>query len=296
MRILVTGTSSQTGSLAVRALVREGYQVRCLVRSETGREFLPASGVEYVRGDLEKPETLGPALEGVEAVAHIAHIRFAPLLIAACEKAGVRRVVFFSSTRRFTHFDCTSAQQVRQGEAAIEASGLDYTILRPSMIYGSRRDNNISKLIEYLRRHSLFPLVGGGQNKVQPVFTLDVVEALPAALRRPAAIRKAYTLAGPEPMTYRQMIETVAIALGRRATFVPVPFRPTLLAVRVYEKLVKRARLTSEQIQRMAEDKAFDISAARRDLGFSPISFSEGLRRQLAGEIDTLWAASPDAA
>jgi nucleoside-diphosphate-sugar epimerase len=290
MRIVVTGATSQTGSLAGRALAREGHGVRCLIHSDEGRRFLPRSGVEFVRGDLEQPETLAGALEGIDAVAQFAHIRFAPLLIAACEKAGVHRVVFLSSTRRFTKFDCPSARQVREGESAIEAARLDYTILRPSMIYGSRRDNNISRLIAYLRRHRVFPLVGGGKNIVQPVFTLDVVAALLEALKRPATIRAAYTLAGPEPMTYRQMIETIARGLGRHVTFVPVPLGLALWAARSYQALVRRPRLTTEMVQRMAEDRAFDVSAARRDLAFNPVSFEEGLRRQLAGEIDALWA------
>jgi len=290
MRILVTGASSQTGSLAVRALVREGYAVRCLIRRETGRKFLPPADVDYVQGDLEQRESLSAALADVGAVAQIAHIRFAPLMIAACEKCNVRRVVFLSSTRRFTTFDCASARQVRQGEAAIEASALDWTILRPSMIYGSRRDNNISKLIDYLRRHRVFPLAGGGNNRVQPVFTLDVVQALLAALKRPASVRSAYTLAGPAPMTYREMIETIARELERPVTFVRVALWPTLLAVRCYEKLVRRPRVTSEQIERLAEDKAFDISPAQRDLGFSPTSFAEGVRRQIAGEVDRIWS------
>ncbi|MCX8037109.1 MAG: NAD(P)H-binding protein [Candidatus Sumerlaeia bacterium] len=292
MRILVTGASSQTGSLAVRALVGAGHAVRCLVRREEGRKFLPARAVEFVPGNLEQAESLRGALEGVEAVAHIAHIRFAPAVIGACEARGVPRVIFFSSTRRFTQFDCESARQVRNGEAAIEQSRLEWTILRPSMIYGSSRDNNISKLIAYFRRHRLFPLVGGGCNLVQPVFTLDVVAALLEALQRPVSVRKIYTLAGPEALTYRQMIESVCAALGRRPIFIPVPLAPMLWAARCHERLSRRPRVTVEQIQRLAEDKTFDISDARRDLGFSPVPFAEGIRRQVAGEIERLWNES----
>jgi len=290
MRILVTGATSQTGSLAVRALAGEGHGARCLIRSDEGRRFLPRAGVEFVRGDLEQPETLVAALDGIEAVAQFAHIRFAPALMGACEKAGVRRVVFLSSTRRFTQFDSPSARQVRDGESAIEAGPLDYTILRPSMIYGSRRDNNISRLIAYLRRHRVFPLVGGGKNLVQPVFTLDVVAALLEALKRPATIRRSYTLAGPEALTYRRMIETIGEALGRRVTMPTVPLGPTLLAVRLYETVVRRPRVTSEQIQRLGEDKAFDIAPARQDVAFCPLAFPEGIRRQIAGEVDAMWA------
>jgi len=290
MRILVTGATTQTGSLAVRALVRDGYAVRCLVHSDEQRRFLPPTGVEIVRGDLEQPEGLRAALQGIDVVAQIAHIRFAPSLIAVCKEMGTRRVIFFSSTRLYTKFDSLSARQVREGERAIEASALDYTILRPSMIYGSRRDNNISRLIRYLRRHRVFPLIAGGKNLVQPVFVLDVVEALRQAIKQPATVRSAYTLAGPEPMTYRAMIETIARGLGRRATLLPVPLAPALWAVRCYETIARQPRVTREQIRRMAEDRAFDIALARRELDFAPVAFEEGVRRQIAGEIDAVWA------
>jgi len=296
MRILVTGATSQTGNLTVRALLREGYAVRCLIYyNDKGERFLPTTAVELVHGDLERSDTVRPALEGVDAVAQIAHIRFAPSLIAECEKTPIHRVIFFSSTRRFTKFDCPTKRMVEEGERAIEASALHYTILRPAMIYGSQRDNNISHLINYCRHHRFFPLAGGGGNLIQPVFTLDVAEAVLQALKRPATVRAAYTLAGPDPMAYRQMIEAIARSLGRRVTFVPLPLALMLLAARCYQALVRRPRLTAEAIQRMGEDRAFDISPARRDLGFNPIPFEEGIRRQLAGEIDALWTKSPKA-
>ena len=290
MKILVTGSSTQTGSLAVRALLREGYAVRCLVRGESGQRFLPNAGEQFVCGDLEDTASLLVALRGVEAVVNIADIRFAPAVIAACDRAGVRRAIFLSSTRRYTKFPSPSARKVCDGEAAIEAGPLDYTILRPSMIYGSARDNNVSRLIGHLRRRTIFPLVGGGRNLVQPVFVLDVVAALTESLQRPAAIRRAYTLAGPEPISYRRMVESIAVALGRTVKILPIPYGPALLAARLYGALVRHPRLTVEQVRRFGEDRSFDIAAARRDLNFAPIRFSQGIARQVAGEIDAAWA------
>jgi nucleoside-diphosphate-sugar epimerase len=91
-------------------------------------------------------------------------------------------------------------------------------------------------------------------------------------------------------MTYRGMIETIAEALGRRVMFVRLPLWPVLQAVRCYQAVARRPRVTTETIQRFGEDRAFDISAAQRDLGFAPIPFEQGIRRQIAGEIDAVWA------
>jgi nucleoside-diphosphate-sugar epimerase len=289
MRILVTGSTSQTGSLAVRALVREGHDVRCLSRGEKSIRYLPLSDIQLVKGDLEDPESLARALEGIDAVVQIAHLRFAPASIPVFERAGVRRALFFSSTRRFTEFDCVSARQVIEGERVIESSRLDFTILRPSMIYGSRRDHNVARVMAHLRRHRVFPLIGGGRNLVQPVFVLDLVDALLAAIRRPEAVRKAYTIAGPEAITYRRQIEMIANAVGRKVFFLPVPITPMLWAAKCAEAVLPKPYLTTEQVRRMAEDRAFDISDARRDLGFAPRPFEDGVRSEAAGEIDAIW-------
>lgn len=263
--------------------------MRCFVRTESNLRFLPSSGIEVARGNIEAPETLDAALKTVDVIAHIAHIRYAPIIIAACERAAVRRVLFFSSTRRYTKYDCLTARQVCEGEAAIERCALDYTILRPSMIYGSRRDNNISRLIRAIQKSPVFPLIGGGKNLVQPVHTRDVVGALQSAIKTPAAIRSAYTIAGPRPILYREMIKTIARALQRRVLLVPVPVWPMLLAAGAYGRLTSRPRVTTEQIRRMREDRAFDISAAQADLDFRPIDFDEGVALQIKGDVDKIW-------
>jgi nucleoside-diphosphate-sugar epimerase len=154
--------------------------------------------------------------------------------------------------------------------------------MRASMIYGGATDNNLERLVGLIRRFPIHPLINGGQMKWQPVFTHDVVAAIVAALANPIAIGKEYTLAGPEPITYRQMVETIARGLNRKITFVPVPIGAAKSIVRFYQSHSKSPRIRLDQIQRLEEDKVFDISDAVRDLRFAPISFEEGIRRKLA--------------
>jgi nucleoside-diphosphate-sugar epimerase len=190
-----------------------------------------------------------------------------------------------SSTRRFTQFPEDTARQVIAGEEAVRASGLDWTIIRPSMIYGSRDDNNLVHLQRALKKWPIHPLPDGGRMKWQPVFTWDVVAALLAALDSADAVRRDYTIAGPEPITYAEMVRTMMREMKVRRLLVPIPLSFVRGAMGLMALVSKRPLLTSDQIDRLREDKVFDISDARRDLGFDPISFEEGINRKILGKV-----------
>jgi nucleoside-diphosphate-sugar epimerase len=236
--------------------------------------------LEIVPGDLTRPQEWTARLAGAAALIHMAHVGFAEHVVAACQAAGVRRVISFSSTRRFTRFPEATARRVIAGEAAFEASDLDYTILRASMIYGGDRDNNIEKLVKWLRRRRWVPLVAGGRNRVQPIFAWDLVDAVARALARPDATRRrALTVAGPEPLTQRAMIETVGKALGRSPIFVPLPYWMVFSGAAVVQAFAGQRLLTTAQVRRQLEEKIFDIAEARQALGdWTPRPFEEGIR------------------
>lgn len=282
--ILVTGATGHTGRRLVRALVDQNYPVRILTREPVRLDIELRKKVEVYRGDLLIPENVQEAVAGCSAVIAVTHIKFSPAIIKGMQHAGVKRGIFMSSTRRYTRFVEETARQVMAGELAVEESGLDWTIIRPTMIYGGPQDRNLEPLLATLKKWPAFPLPAGGTMLWQPVFTWDVVSALIAALQRPQSVGRAYTIAGPEPITYRQMIETMLREAGLKRTLVPVPLGLVRPLVAWYEKTVSRPRVRMDQIRRMEENKDFDISEARADLGFTPISFQEGMRRKIRGE------------
>jgi nucleoside-diphosphate-sugar epimerase len=223
-------------------------------------------------------EEVAEALDGTQALVSVAHIRHAPVLIAACERAGVSRAVLFSSTWRFSKFRTPEVEAVIAGEEALEASDLDATLLRPTMVYGPGDDRNISRLREHLRRHRVFPIFGSGECLVQPVYVADAADAVVAALGRTGTVRKAYEIAGPEPIPYREMIDTLGRCVGRIVLKVYIPIPIALPLVAAYGWVADAPRVTPDQVRRMGEDRAFDISETIRDLGMAPRSFEEGVR------------------
>lgn len=244
--------------------------------------------VEIVIAGLGDPGAAA-AFAGADAVVAVTHIKFAPRVLDAMNAAGIKRAVFMSSTRRFTRFPEETAKQVMDGEKAVRNSWTDSTIIRASMIYGGPEDNNLEHLVSLMRRWPAwapFPVPGNGRMLWQPVFTHDVVSALVAALRRPeVTAKKEYNVAGPTGVALADILRAVWRGIGRPSgpMLVPVPLFAARAAARVLGFVSRKPRLKVDQIQRLAEDKVFDISEARRDLGFDPVSFAEGLRRKLEG-------------
>lgn len=221
-----------------------------------------------MRGDLDSDLPL----HDVSTLVYCASMGFGHVapLIQQLESAGVQRAVFVSTTAIFTRLPSTSLQLRLDAETAVKQSSLDWTILRPTMIYGAARDRNISRLLRFLKRWPVFPVCGNALN--QPVYVEDLADAVVSALDAPMTVRRTYNVPGATPLRFTELVHTAARAVGRPVMLIPVPISAAILAARL-TRIV-----TPEQIRRLAEDKAFDYSDAERDFGFAPRSFADGIR------------------
>lgn len=279
MKVLVTGATGFTGSRVVPLLLQNGYQVRCLTRATSDRSSLAGMDVEWVTGDLSDPAALTSAMRGVDALVNVASLGFghADTIIGSAKEAGVKRGIFISTTAIFTQLNAGSKSVRLAAENAIQASGMDFTILRPTMIYGSPRDRNMWRLIRLLRVTPIMPIFGDGESLQQPIFVDDVAQAVLLALQNDITIRKSYNIAGKTPLTYNQVIDTVASALGKRVWKLHIPYMPIVRLLQFTEKVKLRLPIKAEQVLRLNEDKSFSYEEAKRDFGFSPRSFEEGI-------------------
>lgn len=283
MKVLITGATGFTGSRLIPILLQNGFQVRALTRPTSDRAPLSALTVEWVTGDLSDTQTLTAALHGVDALVNIASLGFghADNIIASAKAAGVKRGIFISTTAIFTQLNAGSKSVRLAAESAIQASGLNYTILRPTMIYGSPRDRNMWRLIRLLRVTPVMPIFGDGESLQQPIFVDDVAQAVLLALQTDTTIGKSYNIAGKDPLTYNQVIDTVASALGKRVWKLHLPYMPIVRALQFTEQMNIRLPIKAEQVLRLNEDKSFSYADAQRDFGFSPRSFEEGIRIEI---------------
>jgi nucleoside-diphosphate-sugar epimerase len=234
--------------------------------------------------DLTESHQLAEQLRGCRALLNVASIGFgaAPAILQACHSARVRRAVFLSTTAIFTQLNAGSKTIRQEAEAAILASSLDATILRPTMIYGTPGDRNMIRLVQWINRWPVLPVFGNGRSLQQPVHVTDVAWAVVQALESPGTINRQFNISGAEPIAYNDVVRLTGQALGRRIRCLHLPAQPVLSLLDLTERLGITSPIKAEQILRLNEDKAFSHSEAAQAFGYSPIPFEEGISREVA--------------
>jgi NADH dehydrogenase len=243
--ILVTGGTGFVGQEVVGELLALGYPVRLLVRHpERGNPFARHPRVELIQGDALRPDTLPAAMVGVQAVIHLigiiaetsqvtyeqAHTEATRNVLAAAKQAGVTRWIQMSAigTRPFarSRYHLTKWQ----AEELVRQSGLDWTIFRPSLIYGhDERDRLLNLLrralswpLDFMQLYS-FPLLNGGEPLIQPVSVREVARCFALAPAKEAAVGRTYDLVGPVAFSWREMIFKIMTALGKKGIYEEIP-------------------------------------------------------------------------
>jgi len=279
MKVFVTGATGFTGSRVVPLLLNNGHEVRCLYRPSSDRSSLPQPEIEWVTGDLSDSQTLTSAMQGTDALVNIASLGFghAENIITSAKNAGIKRAIFISTTAIFTKLNAKSKSVRMQAESAIESSGLDFTILRPTMIYGSPRDRNMWRLINFIKKFPVIPVFGDGSHLQQPIFVDDVAQAVVSCLSNENTVGKSYNIAGKYSLTYNAVIGIIADKLNKRVWKIHIPSKPVVALLNLFEKIHLPLPIKAEQVLRLNENKDFSYAEAERDFGFSPRSFEGGI-------------------
>ncbi len=279
--LLVLGGRSLIGRHVLARCASDARPVVALSRDPPQ----PSEGVRWVRGALEGAAWVIDLPELPQALS-LSPIWLLPQALPALADAGVRRLVAFSSTSRFTQAATSDpseravARRLADAEeatiAACERLGIGWTILRPTLIYDEGRDANVSRLARLIRRFGVLPLAGGGGGLRQPVHAADLADGALAALAASATVGRAYDLPGGETLSYRGMVERIFEGLGRRPRIVPVPAPLWRAAFAVAAPLLPGA--TASMGARMDADLVFDGAPAARDLGWAPRDFRPRFR------------------
>ena len=275
--ILLTGATGTVGSALLRRLTMDGRPVRALVRDQR-RLGDQRVRVQIALGDLADPPSFRNALRGVDTVVHLAaSIRDQPRasieelnalatlrLVRAAERAGVRRFVFFSAMNASHHSRTRFFRAKALAEDAVEASDLETTVFRPSIVY-TPGDPWLT-LLGRMSRLPAMPVSGSGRALYQPIWAEDVADAVMNAL---AASNSAYELAGPEVLSYDDIVRAVLRAGHRRRRLVHVP----LPVVRASLKLLRFA--TWDEAELMEEPMVTERGTADAEsLGVKPLRMS----------------------
>jgi uncharacterized protein YbjT (DUF2867 family) len=288
--ILLTGATGTVGSPLLRRLTADGRPVRALVRDQR-RLAEQRVRVQIALGDLADPPSFRNALRGVDTVIHLAaSIRDQPAasieelnavatlrLVRAAERAGVERFVFFSAMNASHHSRTRFFRAKALAEEAVEESRLETTIFRPSIIY-TPGDPWLT-LLDRLSRLPAVPVSGSGRALYQPVWAEDVADAVMSAISNGAA--SAFELAGPEVLSYDDIVRTVLRASRRRRRLVHVPLPVVRASLRLLRLLVgPKVFATWEEAELMEEPMVTERGTADiEQLGVSPHSMPAVLGR-----------------
>ncbi len=228
--IFLTGSGGFLGKRVLQRLARkENYQVVCLTRGNAADPSLP--NVSYVRGDLLDPETYRDGLKGCDTVLHMAAAtgKHSPeefrrvngegtgSLVRQARESGVERFLFVSSIAakfrdQFRYF---YAQSKQEAETMVAASGLRWTIVRPTMIFGKN-----SPVLDGLARLVGLPVVpvfGDGRVPVQPIFVDDLADSLVALLEENGFDGATLEVGGPEVLTIENLMLRIRQTIGKRS-------------------------------------------------------------------------------
>jgi nucleoside-diphosphate-sugar epimerase len=283
MKVFVTGATGFTGSRTVPLLLEKGWEVHCLYRESSNRSYLPQPEIHWHLGNLEDQQQLTECMQGSQTLVNIASLGFghAEPIVKAAQTAGIERAIFISTTAIFTKLNSRSKNTRLAAEFTIQNSDLAYTILRPTMIYGSQRDRNMYRLIRWLQRIPLIPIFGKGNHLQQPVFVDDVANAILMCLDQPKTIGKSYNIAGQKALTYNEVIDTVAAGIDRKILRIYLPDNLVVKFLRLLEKMKLPFPIKAEQVKRLNENKDFAYEEASLDFGYQPRSFEDGIRCEI---------------
>lgn len=278
-RIGVIGATSLVGTCLLQLLIKSGCEVNAFTRGAV------PEGCGSVRWHSipALPASLIPAMAlPVQQWICLAPIRVLPDYFPLLEAHGVRRVVVLSSTSRFSKAESPDraeqavARCIAEGERRLQErarqQGIEWVILRPTLIYGLGRDKNVAELARFIRRFRFFALSGEAIGLRQPVHARDVAGACLASLRVPAANR-AYNLSGGETLTYRDMVARIFRALELPVRMVSVPVSGMRCALKLLRLLPHYRELSPAMAERMNRDLVFDHGDAGIDLKFEPRAF-----------------------
>ncbi len=282
----IAGGTSELGNRVVYGLTKgiAPDKITCMVRTTsnpTAVSYLQTLGIKVVTGDVTEPGDIQQHLDIHATYIDMTHPKYYNKSIDAIIAIGVKRAFFVTTTGIFSKY--RSASEIYKfGERRIKASGVPYTILRPSMIYGTDRDRNMTKLLRILSHWPVFPVFGSGEWLMQPVYVQDLAEGVVTAVLNPTTTEnKEYNLCGPEALTYLELLHIAREELGSRVRFVHIPHKLATVITAIGEK-IPGFPIKKEQVQRLLEDKCFDISAAQKDLGYSARVYRDGICEEIS--------------
>ncbi len=292
MNVFLTGGTGFVGSEVLRQLVAAGHRVRALVRPDSEDKLALKDQIEIHHGDVTDSDSLDDGLSGCDAVIHLIgiireypsrgitfrklHVEATENILAAAKNQGVKRYLHMSSNgvraTGVAHYHTTKWA----AEVAVRHSDLDWTIFRPSLIFGLGSEF-VAIMVELIRKMPIIPVLGDGFYRMQPVAVEQVAESFVKALNLPETIGQSYHLGGGASFSYDEILDLTAQAMGRQAVG---KLHQPLFMIKPMIKLLQnhdRFPITIDQLTMLTEGNVCDPRKWAEAFSLQPTSYAEGI-------------------
>ena len=294
MKVFVTGSTGFVGNHVLKELSEKGHQVKALVRPGSEYKIKRPNEVEIVPGTVEEAADLIQGMEGCEAVIHLVgiirafpsrgvtfenlHTEATAHVIAAAKEAGLARVLHMSALGAREDGPTLYLRTKFAAEELVRASGLNYSIFRPSLIFGP--GGEAIKMFADMVKKIVVPIIGDGKYRLQPVSVATVAQGFAKALESKESQGKTLDVAGPDDVTFDEIMDTLAKVMGKTIVKVHLPVFPLRLATSALQH-APGYPLTTDQISMLLEGSTCDEKPFYELLGLTPISLEQTLRESV---------------
>jgi uncharacterized protein YbjT (DUF2867 family) len=287
--VVVTGAAGHVGTRTCAELVRKGFKVRAVVRNTArAAERLGHLRIEIFSADIRDADALSSALSGAGSLVHLAAIaiekpgenyedsntRATELLLDTAKAQNIDRIIYMSQNGADSSSPYPFLRSKGKAQDAVTSSGLKWSVLKPSVIFGPD-DEFVNVLARLVRLTPVFyPVPGGGVARFQPVAVGDVARAIVKCLEDRATIGRTYLIGGPIPLTLRQMIERILVAMNASRVLVTAPVSILRPVIAIAQRLLPKPPVTTGLLDLLKVDNVVEPNELESELGIHPLPFA----------------------
>ena len=292
-RVLITGSNGTIGSELLLEFEKCEFQCLLLRRSIEENLDIENTNFEQVNGDIEDEQSLDKDLWGATHIFHLAGLTHSlspkkyfrinydgtANLVRIAEKCKAKRF-FYISTQAIGKEGGAYSHSKQLAEDYIKKSTLDWTIIRPSEIYGETIKSSIDSLVNLIKLLPVIPVIGNGKCTFNPLFIKDFTDFIYKLAQDNGnkAVYKTYTLTGPQKFNYIELIDSICSSIAKKKRIIFIPIIAIKPLIYVFSSL-RIIQVTPDQLPRLTMEKQYDITEAIQDYGFNPTSYLKFLNK-----------------
>lgn len=292
-KLIIFGARGNTANYFLKILEKEKFEgeITVVSRDKNKNNYFNQFKLNFkiLNGDIKETSFLEKCFDNIDTVLNLANMENSPKIVEIGSKHKVKWFILVHSTMIFSKNKSKFILNRINIEKDLLKKNKNLTILRPTMIYGNKRDINISRLIKYLDKFKIFPIFGNGKNLLQPVYVNDLSKSYFNVIKnKNVTFNKSYNLAGKNSIEYLKILKIIESELKKKIIFIRLPINISAILVKILNILFfGKFPINSSQVRRQGEDKIFSFDEATKDFNFNPIKIEEGLKLQIKDYLNT---------